>query len=98
MQTQDVGIVPTRVVWDSERVRQMRSALDNASLRLELVNPYRRHVMDEIERAQALKNLNILIDQIAGESTKGALRVVSHILHDLNAKFESLVQELEDDE
>ena len=42
-QPQDVGIVPTRVVWDSERVRQMRSALDNASLRLEAPTHYGAH-------------------------------------------------------
>jgi hypothetical protein len=54
--------------------------------------------VDEIEFAQTFKNMNILIDQVAGESTKAALKVMAHLVHDLNERFNQLVQNLEDDE
>jgi hypothetical protein len=82
----------------SERVRQVRSALDNASLRLEIANPLRKQHMDEIEWRQAYKNLLVLIEQVAGESTKASLKVIAHMVDDLNEKIERLVQELEEDE
>jgi hypothetical protein len=99
-QPQDVGIVPTRVVWDSERVRQMRSALDNASLRLEAANPLRstHMALDEVEFRTATKNLLVLIEEVSGESTKAALKVIAHLVLDLNERHNDLVQQLEDDE
>jgi hypothetical protein len=97
-QPQDVGIVATRVVCDSERVRQMRSALDNASLRLEAANPLRSTHMDEIEFRTATKNLLMLIEEVSGESTKAALKVIAHLVLDLNERHNDLVQQLEDDE
>src|SRR5437870_5579148 len=83
----NVGIVPTRVVWDSERVRQMRSALDNASLRLEAANPLRSTHMDEIQFKVAFKNLLVMIEEVNGESTKGALKTIAHMLHALNERI-----------
>ena len=54
--------------------------------------------MDEIEFAKSFKNMNILIDQVAGESTKAALKVMAHLVQDLNERHNQLVQQLEDDE
>jgi predicted metal-dependent enzyme (double-stranded beta helix superfamily) len=54
--------------------------------------------VDEIEFRQTFRNLNTLIDQVAGESTKAALKVIAHLISELRESHDQLVQQLEDDE
>jgi hypothetical protein len=80
----------------SEQVRQMRSALDNASLRLEAANPLRKQHMDEVQFKVAFKNLLVMIEEVGGESTKASLKTIAHMLHALNERINEIQDE--DDE
>ena len=46
--------------------------------------------MDEIEFRQAYKNLLVLIDQVAGENTKAALKVIAHLVDGLQQRLDEM--------
>ena len=46
--------------------------------------------MDEVEFHRALKTLKVLVNDVSDASTRNALSVVVHLLHDLNERVNAI--------